>query len=440
MTNGSFPGALDMSTAAGPSPKLPAAATTTMPLNQSLSTALSSGSIRKLVFDALAIEKLATRMLYFALFAMIQSTAAITSLVTDLPLASAVRMLTIGACCTAPGWSGLLPAAMPATIVPWPSSSPVAVGARDERFTFATRRPPKSLTFDASTPLSTIAIAGAGGARPIGSQVDGSIAFQRGVMSVVSRHISAFSYPASRTGSSGVIAAMPGSLDSWTSCEPLSLTDVADNDLKVRLTSPLLLFLTSFSTSPLLVPLLPCTMTLKYRFGLAVAAASRLAGTTARVVPMLAYPVPFPFPAMPATGIRRAATRADRTTAERPPRRPQSALERRSLREPRPQSALDRVPSVRRPRSFRIESCSFHTARGAGRSQNRNWAEPMARWGSELPPEGSGPVDSLDRGTGSRRPVADTLPRVPRVPLSAEILAARAAAGPSRLGGAGGGP
>ena len=58
---------------------------------------------------------------------------------------------------------------------------------------------------------------------------------------------------------------MPGSLDSWTSCEPLSLTDVADNDLKVRLTSPLLLFLTSFSTSPLLVPLLPCTMTLKYR-------------------------------------------------------------------------------------------------------------------------------------------------------------------------------
>src|SRR5213079_37811 len=60
-------------------------------------------------------------------------------------------------------------------------------------------------------------------------------------------------------------------------------------------------------------------------------------------------------------------------------------------------------------------------------------------WGSELPPEGSGPVDSLDRGTGSRRPVADTLPRVPRVPLSAEILAARAAAGLSRLVGAGGG-
>ena len=63
ITNGSLPGENDMSTGPVSEPWLPAAATTTTPLNQRLSTALSSGSNRKLVALAPASEKFATRML-----------------------------------------------------------------------------------------------------------------------------------------------------------------------------------------------------------------------------------------------------------------------------------------------------------------------------------------------------------------------------------------
>ena len=95
---------------------------------------------------------------------------------------------------------------MLATIVPWPSWSPVAPGESDEKLTLATIRPAK-FDFVGSMPLSTIAIAGAGGAmyaasgEHVGSSwspVSGSVAhtvagwLQSDVMSVVCRHISAF--------------------------------------------------------------------------------------------------------------------------------------------------------------------------------------------------------------------------------------------------------
>src|ERR1700742_2318715 len=90
ITNGSLPGAADMSTGPSPVPWLPDAATTTMPLSQRLSTAWSSGSYWKLVGEEPAIEKFATRMSYLSLLARIHPHAAITSLSSDSPLASAV--------------------------------------------------------------------------------------------------------------------------------------------------------------------------------------------------------------------------------------------------------------------------------------------------------------------------------------------------------------
>ncbi len=159
MTKGSLPGACAISTPPG-WPKLPAAATTTMPWNQSCSTAASSGSLTKLDCASLTSEKFATRMLYVLWCWRIQSHAAITSLMCDAPFAFAVRMLTMGAVGTTPGYAADAPAAMPATIVPWPSLSPVAFGLSELRLTLATIREPKSAVFVASTPLSTMAIAG----------------------------------------------------------------------------------------------------------------------------------------------------------------------------------------------------------------------------------------------------------------------------------------
>ncbi len=165
ITNGSLAGAPIGDGVPSALPLLPAAATTTTPFSQSCSTALSSGSLRKLVAWLPAIDMLATRMLYVALFASIQSRAAITSLVSDSPCASPVRTSTSGAFWATPGAYDDAPAAMPATIVPWPIWSPVApAGESDEKSTLATIREPKSAAFVGSMPVSTIAIAGSGGA------------------------------------------------------------------------------------------------------------------------------------------------------------------------------------------------------------------------------------------------------------------------------------
>ena len=82
---------------------MPAAATTTTPLNQSFSTAWSSGSLEEVV-DGVAewSEKFATRMLYLSLLARIHWHAAITSLVRAMPLSSMTSSETIGACGVAP--------------------------------------------------------------------------------------------------------------------------------------------------------------------------------------------------------------------------------------------------------------------------------------------------------------------------------------------------
>src|SRR5439155_24197012 len=58
-----------------------------------------------------------------------------------------------------------------------------------------------------------------------------------------------------------------------------------------------------------------------------------------------------PLSARTATGKASTATREAKAMAERPPRLPQRALERDSPFDPRPHSALDRVPSERRARS-----------------------------------------------------------------------------------------
>ena len=117
ITNGSFAGAYDSDTGA-PVPWLPAAATTTMPSSHSRSTALSSVSARMLVSEAVASEKFTTRMLYCLACTSIQSAAAMTSLSSDMPLASAVRIDTIGAFGAPPVYCAPAPAATPATIVP----------------------------------------------------------------------------------------------------------------------------------------------------------------------------------------------------------------------------------------------------------------------------------------------------------------------------------
>src|ERR671925_201539 len=142
-----------------PVPKLPAAATTTTPLNQSFSTALSSGLDTKCPGVAECSEKFATPMLYLALFARIHWQAEMTSLVIARPWLSMTRIDTMGALGPAPEGRGAAPPATPATNVPWPRPSPNAVGVSELRLTWASTRFPKSGRV-VSMPESTIAIAG----------------------------------------------------------------------------------------------------------------------------------------------------------------------------------------------------------------------------------------------------------------------------------------
>ena len=102
MTNGSLPGAKPMRTGWPATPKFPAAATTKMPLNQSFSTAESSGVFMKCPGVAEWSEKFATRMLYLLLLARIHWQALTTSLVIALPESSITRIDTIGAAGAAP--------------------------------------------------------------------------------------------------------------------------------------------------------------------------------------------------------------------------------------------------------------------------------------------------------------------------------------------------
>src|SRR2546423_9976827 len=98
-------------------------------------------------------------MLYLLLFARIHWQAPMTSLVSALPLSSMTRIDTIGAFGAAPAYPVAEPAAIPATKVPWPRPSPIALGVSELRFTWVRTRVPKSARIE-STPESTTAIAG----------------------------------------------------------------------------------------------------------------------------------------------------------------------------------------------------------------------------------------------------------------------------------------
>ena len=99
-------------------------------------------------------------MLYCRLFRRIHWAAAITSLVRAMPWSSITSSETIPAVGAAPACSAALPAARPATKVPWPRPSPREFPGREVMFTCARTRPAKS-PLPASIPESTNAIEGA---------------------------------------------------------------------------------------------------------------------------------------------------------------------------------------------------------------------------------------------------------------------------------------
>ena len=111
---------------------------------------------------------------------------------------------------------------MPATIVPWPSWSPVALGLSELRLTLATTLG-KSAVFVASTPLSTTAIAGRF-ARPV--SVGTALA------PVVSRQSIDSSTPTGATGTSGTIERMFGLCESAVSSAPLTVAEMPLMDEK----------------------------------------------------------------------------------------------------------------------------------------------------------------------------------------------------------------
>ena len=111
---------------------------------------------------------------------------------------------------------------MPATIVPWPSSSPVALGLSELRLTFATMREPKSWVLLVSIPLSTMAIAG----RFPPTVSDGTVSAP-----VASRHRVDSSMPTVATGVSGTIKRMFGLCERAVSSAPLSVAAMPLIDL-----------------------------------------------------------------------------------------------------------------------------------------------------------------------------------------------------------------
>src|SRR5215203_4990868 len=97
-------------------------------------------------------------MPYRLLLAMIQSIPAITSETYAMPLSSTTSTSTSGALGAAPAKPTFEPAAIPATIVPWPRPSPLDSANERDSLTDALIRPKKSERF--WIPESTIAIAG----------------------------------------------------------------------------------------------------------------------------------------------------------------------------------------------------------------------------------------------------------------------------------------
>src|SRR2546425_12363647 len=86
-----------------------------------------------------------------------------TSLVIALPWSFITSRETIFEVGEDPPQLPIIPAARPATNVPWPRPSPFAFGVSDVSESCLTTRPP-NIGLAASTPESTIAIAGACGA------------------------------------------------------------------------------------------------------------------------------------------------------------------------------------------------------------------------------------------------------------------------------------
>src|SRR5438105_15728417 len=99
----------------------------------------------------------------------------------------------------APVYPDALPAAMPATKVPWPRPSPGELPGRVVSVTCFTTRPPKSAR-DASIPESTIAIAGGFGSEPFVTLA------QPRATPETKRHCCRFDKLERRTGASTVIA------------------------------------------------------------------------------------------------------------------------------------------------------------------------------------------------------------------------------------------
>ena len=94
--SGALPGDVMLPSTMRPSalfPELPAATTTTMPAFTASATASQSGSVRYGSLTGWPSDRLMTRMLYFALFAITHSTPAMTSLVRPVPSAPSTRTL-----------------------------------------------------------------------------------------------------------------------------------------------------------------------------------------------------------------------------------------------------------------------------------------------------------------------------------------------------------
>ena len=174
-------------------------------------------------------EKFAMRIPYFALFARIQSAAAMTSLVRAIPWSSITSSETIFAPGAAPVWPARSPAAIPATNVPWPRPSPGELPGSVVRLTSAAIRPANSGRV-ASMPESTTAIvaAGAPGFAPLAQYFCTPVTYGH------------FSFAGGgaraerRTRASGVIAVTCLSAATARICVPVRSTATPSIEVKVR--------------------------------------------------------------------------------------------------------------------------------------------------------------------------------------------------------------
>jgi len=129
-TQGALPGAVMPPYCSLPSaflPRLPAAATTVMPLSVSFLVASVSGSVQYDSWMPAPTDMLTTRMLYAFALAAIQPSAEMMRLIVPIPCESSTLSDTIEAPGAMPAFSPFesypLPAIVPATWLPWPLSS-----------------------------------------------------------------------------------------------------------------------------------------------------------------------------------------------------------------------------------------------------------------------------------------------------------------------------